>query len=68
MESDNLEIIYCEGMVQYFYILMVNLGFENLKKDALRGHHEVKYVYSMILIANSEDGEGKNWVLISLVI
>jgi hypothetical protein len=45
MESGNLEILYREGMVQYFCTLMVNLGFENLKKVALEGHHEAKYVF-----------------------
>jgi hypothetical protein len=58
-ESGNLEIIYREGMVQYFSTLMVNLGFENLKKAALEGHHEAKYVYSMLLMANCDDEEGR---------
>lgn len=55
--SGNLEILYCEWMVQYFSTLMVNLGFESLKKAALEGHHETKYVYSILLI--SEDLEGR---------
>jgi hypothetical protein len=58
-ESGNLEIIYREGMVQYFSTLMVNLGFETLKKAALEGHHEAKYVYSMLLMANCDDEEGR---------
>ncbi|WJX31695.1 hypothetical protein P8452_20100 [Trifolium repens] len=58
-ESGNLEIFYREGMVQYFSTLMVKLGFENLKKTALEGHHEAKYVYSMLLMANCEDEEGR---------
>ncbi|GAU11159.1 hypothetical protein TSUD_197830 [Trifolium subterraneum] len=58
-ESGNLEILYREGMVQYFSTLMVNLGLENLKKAALEGHHEAKYVYSMILMANCEDEDGR---------
>jgi len=58
-ESGNLEIIYREGMVQYFSTLMVNLAFENVKNAALGGHHEAKYVYSMLLMANSEDEEGR---------
>ncbi|KEH35004.1 hypothetical protein MtrunA17_Chr3g0116531 [Medicago truncatula] len=56
-EMGNLEIIYREGMVQYFSTLMVNLGFDNLKNAALGGHHEAKYVYSMLLMANAENGE-----------
>ncbi|XP_045786877.1 F-box protein At2g35280-like [Trifolium pratense] len=56
-ERGNLEIFYREGMVQYFKTLMLNLGLENLKKAALEGHHEAKYVYSMILMANREDEE-----------
>ncbi|CAL5198882.1 unnamed protein product [Lathyrus oleraceus] len=56
-ENDNLEILYREGMVQYFSTSMVNLGFENLKKAALEGHHEAKYVYSMLLMANCEEDE-----------
>ena len=39
---------------------MVNLGFENLKKAALEGHHEAKYVYSILLRANFKDIEGIN--------
>jgi len=58
-EMGNLEIIYREGMVQYFSTLMINLGFENLKNAALGGHYEAKYVYSMLLMANIEDGEGR---------
>lgn len=58
-ENDNLEILYREGMVQYFSTSMVDLGFENLKKAALEGHHEAKYVYSMLLMANCEDDEGR---------
>jgi TPR repeat protein len=56
-ESGNLEIIYREGMMQYFSTLMLNLGFENLKKAALQGHHEAKYVYVMLLMANCNDDE-----------
>ena len=59
-ESGNLEILYCEGMMQYFSTLMMNLGFENLKKAALEGHHEAKYVYSILLRANFKDIEGIN--------
>ncbi|AES92025.1 F-box plant protein, putative [Medicago truncatula] len=58
-ESGNLEIIYREGMVQYFSTLMVDLGLKNLKKTALEGHHEAKYVYSMLLMANCDDDEGR---------
>ncbi|GAU25420.1 hypothetical protein TSUD_70730 [Trifolium subterraneum] len=58
-ESGNSEILYREGMVQYFSTLMVNLGLENLKKAALQGHDEAKYVYSMLLMANCEDEEGR---------
>ncbi|GAU20444.1 hypothetical protein TSUD_130020 [Trifolium subterraneum] len=58
-ESGNLEILYREGMVQYFSTLMGSLGFENLKKAALEGHYEAKYVYSMLLMANCEDEEGR---------
>jgi hypothetical protein len=58
-EMGNIEIIYREGMVQYFSTLMVNLGFENVKNATLGGHHEAKYVYSMLLMANSDDGEGR---------
>jgi hypothetical protein len=56
-ESGNLEILYREGMVQYFSTSEVNLGLENLKKAALKGHHEAKYVYSMLLMINLEDEE-----------
>jgi hypothetical protein len=58
-ESGNLEIIYREGMVQYFSTLMVDVGLKNLKKAALEGHHEAKYVYSMLLMANWDDEEGR---------
>jgi hypothetical protein len=59
-ESGNLEILYREGMVQYFgNNVMANVGLENLKKAALEGHHEAKYVYSMLLMANCEDEEGR---------
>jgi len=58
-ESGNSEILYREGMEQYFSTLMLNLGFEKLKKAALEGHHDAKYVYSMLLMANCEDEEGR---------
>nr|XP_004508220.1 putative F-box protein At1g67623 [Cicer arietinum] len=56
--SGNLEILYREGMVQYFCSLtIVDSAFENIKKAALEGHHEAKYVYSMILMNCDEDEE-----------
>jgi len=59
-ESGNLEILYREGMEQYFSTSMLNnLGFVNIKKAALKGHHDAKYVYSMLLMANCEDKEGR---------
>ncbi|XP_061346724.1 putative F-box protein At1g67623 [Gastrolobium bilobum] len=58
-ESGNLEILYREGMVQYFSSLMVKLGLENLKNAALKGHDEAKYVYCMLLMCG-EDQEQRN--------
>lgn len=50
----NLEILYREGMVQYFTSLN---GIHTLKKAALKGHHDAKYVYSMILMSSEDEAE-----------
>ncbi|TKY54148.1 putative F-box protein [Spatholobus suberectus] len=58
-ESGNSEIAYREGMVQYFNSSKVESGLENLKKAALEGHDEAKYVYCMLLMCRQEEGERK---------
>lgn len=55
-ESGNSEISYREGMVEYFSSLRVELGLEKLKKAALEGHEDSKYVRCMLLMS-SEDGQ-----------
>ncbi|XP_061349138.1 putative F-box protein At1g67623 [Gastrolobium bilobum] len=54
-ESKNLEILYRDGMVQYFKSMRVKSGLENLKKAALGGQDEAKYVYCMLLMMCCED-------------
>ncbi|XP_061368613.1 uncharacterized protein LOC133311570 [Gastrolobium bilobum] len=58
-ESGNVEVSYREGMVQFFSSAMPNLGFEKLKKAAMDGHREAKYVYSMLLICRENEEERK---------
>lgn len=58
-ESGNSEIRYREGMVQYFSSLRVRTGLENLKKAALEGHGEAKYVYAMLLMCCENEDERK---------
>ncbi|KAL1372504.1 hypothetical protein HN51_002649 [Arachis hypogaea] len=54
-ESGNLEIAYREGMVEYFSSGDVDRGLEKLKKAAMNGHDEGKYVYSMILMCSDKE-------------
>lgn len=59
-ESGNSEILYREGMVQYFTSSMMELGLKNLKEAALEGHHDAKYVYCMLLMCGEDElGERK---------
>lgn len=58
-QSGNSEIAYREGMVQYFTSSMVESGLDNLKKAALEGHDEAKYVYCMLLMCREEERERK---------
>ncbi|KAK7387899.1 hypothetical protein VNO78_22697 [Psophocarpus tetragonolobus] len=58
-ESGNSEIAYREGMVEYFSCSRGELGLKNLKKAALEGHEEAKYVYCMLLMCGEDEGERK---------
>ncbi|CAJ1941018.1 unnamed protein product [Sphenostylis stenocarpa] len=58
-ESGNPEIAFREGMIQYFTSSKVDLGLELLKKAALEGHLEAKYVYCMLLMCDKDEGERK---------
>ncbi|KAK7264633.1 hypothetical protein RJT34_32242 [Clitoria ternatea] len=58
-ESGNSEMLYREGMVQYFSSLKLKRGLENLKKATIEGHDEAKYVYCMILMSGKGEDERK---------
>ncbi|MED6130288.1 hypothetical protein PIB30_000189 [Stylosanthes scabra] len=58
-ESGNLEISYREGMMEYFSYGQFDQGLENLRKAAMNGHDEGKYVYSMILMSGGDKEEIK---------
>ncbi|KAJ1395210.1 F-box-like domain superfamily [Sesbania bispinosa] len=58
-ESGNLQISYREGMVQYFSSFNEKSGLENLKRAALEGHDEAKYVYSMLLMCCDDESKRK---------
>ncbi|KAK7363583.1 hypothetical protein VNO77_05730 [Canavalia gladiata] len=58
-ESGNSKISYREGMVQYFRSSSLISGFENLKKAAMEGHNDAKYVYCMLLMCCEDEQERK---------
>ncbi|CAL0330655.1 unnamed protein product [Lupinus luteus] len=58
-DSGNSEITYREGIVEYFSSLKIDSGLEKLKKAALQGHVDSKYVYSMLLMCSQEEKERK---------
>ncbi|KAG5011129.1 hypothetical protein AAZX31_07G229700 [Glycine max] len=58
-ESGNSEILYREGMLQYFTSSRVELGLKNLKEAALEGHDDAKYVYCMLLMCGEDEGQRK---------
>ncbi|XP_061347417.1 uncharacterized protein LOC133292943 [Gastrolobium bilobum] len=59
-ESSNPEIMWREGMLEYFIETSTSnaiaLAFENFKTAALNGHDDAMYVYSMLMMC-AEDEE-----------
>ncbi|RDX99186.1 putative F-box protein, partial [Mucuna pruriens] len=58
-ESGNAEIAYREGMVQWFGSSSPEWGLKNLKKAAMEGHHEAKYVHCMLLMCGEDEDQRK---------
>ncbi|XP_061339023.1 putative F-box protein At1g67623 [Gastrolobium bilobum] len=60
-ESDNPEILYREGIVQYYQqsccSLRDKVALENLNTAAQNGHDEAKYVYYMLLMIGNDQDE-----------
>jgi hypothetical protein len=58
-ESENIEILFREGLCEYFNYPNGNIGgLERLKIAAQRGHKEAMYVYGMLLLC-SENHESR---------
>jgi hypothetical protein len=63
-ESENIEILFREGLREYFNHPNRNIGdgLEKLKIAAQKGHKEAMYVYGMLLLCSENDESRKQGI------
>jgi hypothetical protein len=63
-ESENIEILFREGLREYFNYPNRNIGdgLERLKIAAQKGHKEAMYVYGMLLLCYENDESKKQGI------